>query len=1270
LHNTFHMEGLDSHLFNPEYTPLLNRVGFRNETLQRVIQLMSLTREGGRHRRRGRVSYAQLGINQLGAVYEALLSYRGFFADQDLYEVKKAGTEPNALETGYFVPAADLDQYTEAERVFETDEHGRKRLRSFPKGTFIYRLAGRDRQRSASYYTPEVLTRTLVRYALKELLKDKGADDILDITVCEPAMGSAAFLNEAVNQLAERYLELKQKERDTRIPHEDYARELQQVRMFIADRNVFGVDRNPVAVELAEVSLWLNAIHGGNQVPWFGYQLFYGNSLIGARRQVYDAHLLARRPKGQAWYDETPVRLDPKAPERGPGQVYHFLLPDPGMANYSDKAAKQLAPQALHKIKAWRKAFCRPFDPDDIDTLRFYSDRIDALWAEHTRELARDRARTEEPLPVWGRPDPPGRPTRTSEKDRIRADGIFSLEGRTDSAFRRLKMVMDYWCALWFWPIEQADLLPDRDTFLMEIGLLLTGNILDVHPPQKELTLETQSSNAQLALGAGGEGASHHAAVAEDPGGYAQARSLDQGPKRRIQQDTPPGPQTALDLDQPATSQTRITDTQGRLHIEGLFAHFPRLKLAHELAERHRFFHWELVLADIFQDRGGFDLILGNPPWIKAEWEESGVLGDANPLFSLRRFSATRLTKERAQAFDRYPMLKGDWFAEYEQAEATQGFLNARQNYPLLKGVQTNLYKCFLPQAWMLGNARGVSGFLHPEGIYDDPKGGVFRGEVYPRLRAHLQFHNEMSLFAEVHHATMFSINIYGPCGPSPDFAHIANLYAPATVDACYAHNGDGPVPGIKDDDNKWNTAGHAHRVVRVDRDALEIFARLYDEPGTPSLQARLPALHSRELLSVLERFAAHPRRLGDLKGEYFSLEMWHETNAQNDGTIRRETRFPRDASEWILSGPHFFVATPFYKTPRSVCTQNSHYDVLDLTELPDDYLPRTNYVPACGDAEYRARTPKVPWVEKGETEPRRVTEYYRLIARRQLSQSGERTLIVAVAPLGIGHIHPVISTTFRDRYALVDLLGLCSSIPFDFFIKTTGKGDLYESTLRLLPLGNGAPGLHLRSMALGSLTTHYANLWQHSWNPLYRTDTWTKPDPRLPNAFFASLTSEWHRDCALRTDYARRQALVEIDVLAAMALGLTLEELITIYRVQFPVMRQYEADTWYDANGRIAFTASKGLTGVGLPRRAGKKDTPCEIHHPDGRSETRPMGWEDIRELPPGTRVTRTVIDDTLPGGPREKQITYLAPFDRCEREADYRLAWAAFGRRLGDKP
>ena len=83
-------------------------------------------------------------------------------------------------------------------------------------------------------------------------------------------MGSAAFLNEAINQLAEAYLEKKQRETGEQIAHDAYGREKQKVKAFIADKNVFGVDLNPTAVELAEVSLWLNAMYVSNPPPSTG----------------------------------------------------------------------------------------------------------------------------------------------------------------------------------------------------------------------------------------------------------------------------------------------------------------------------------------------------------------------------------------------------------------------------------------------------------------------------------------------------------------------------------------------------------------------------------------------------------------------------------------------------------------------------------------------------------------------------------------------------------------------------------------------------------------------------------------------------------------------------------------------------------------------------------------------------------------------------------------------------------------------------------------
>jgi hypothetical protein len=157
--DTFQIVPLRSHLFDPERLPIINgllldgngrkrwpKVRFRNAVLRQVIEMMSLTKEG-KGKRRGRVSYSQLGINQLGAVYEALLSFTGFFAEHDLYEVqpapkkakaaasnddddlnggdeeasdetsKASGQQHDELEVGHFVNAEQLKAYKAEEIV-------------------------------------------------------------------------------------------------------------------------------------------------------------------------------------------------------------------------------------------------------------------------------------------------------------------------------------------------------------------------------------------------------------------------------------------------------------------------------------------------------------------------------------------------------------------------------------------------------------------------------------------------------------------------------------------------------------------------------------------------------------------------------------------------------------------------------------------------------------------------------------------------------------------------------------------------------------------------------------------------------------------------------------------------------------------------------------------------------------------------------------------------------------------------------------------------
>ena len=1191
-HGTFTLRPLRSHLFDPARTALLDSVRFPNHVWKRVLRSLSLTREVKGRSRRGRISYATLGINQLGAVYEALLSYRGFFARTELFEVKPAGEDDDPLKTAYFVTEEALVDYEPAERVMNADGSFRK----YPAGTFIYRMAGRDRQKSASYYTPASLTKCVVKYALIELIGPPEAptltaDELLALKVIEPAAGSAAFLNEAVDQLSEAYLRQRQKELNQRIAHADYAREKQRVKMYLADNNVFGIDLNPIAMELAEVSLWLNSIHG-DFVPWFGMQLVCGNSLVGARRQVFRVPEVAPGDEPRPWVNGTPERVA-VGKRRAEDGIWHFLLPDDGMATYAEgaegKPVKALMKKELDVIKAWKKDFTAPIDTDDRDVFIAISRAVDKLWSRHTDLLRDVRARTTDPLSVWGQPAAKGKPSTTADKDAIWAGEMASTGVRASSPYRRLKLVLDYWCALWFWPMEQAHLLPSREELLLELGLIVGTDLMSLPAIGEALPMFPATQQKGLAA--------------------------------------------------------KLKAEFGVVDVPSLIAQRERLQVVERLAKRYRFLHWELEFADVFAERGGFDLVLGNPPWIKVTWSERGIMGDADPLFAIRDLSPTDSAKRRESAFARSGW-RAEWLAEHEGASAVQSFVGALQNYPDVQGSQSNLYKCFIPQAWAFGRRSGVVGFLHPESIYDEPNGGPLRAAAYPRLRRHYQFVNERLLFKEVDHHTRFSINVYGPPRKTAGFLHIAMLFSPTTIDECHAHLGHGPVPGIKDDNDEWATRGHQARVIDVGDEELSLFAGLYDLPGTPPAQARLPAVHAAPLVGVLRRFLDGSAALAEAVSDYVPHHCFDETRAQTVGLITRATKFPVKLGDLVFSGPHFFVGNPAYKTPRAVCSHNSHYDPIDLTVVPDDYLPRTNYQRTGSLQALTESIPTVPWGAA------RLTDFPRILVVRMIASPGERTHQPAIVPDQCTHINTVNSYTFRDLRTMVQVAAIWASIPIDFFVKTTGAGDFFPSLAERLPFFREFMAeLSARALALNCVTSHYATLWSSVWDAALRDDAWTRSDPRLDPSFFASLGPAWTRSCSLRTDYARRQALVEIDVLVSMALGLTLDQLITLYRAQFPVMRMYERDTWYDMNGRIVFTPSKGLVGYALKRTAVRGDpTPA---------------WEDVKHMTSGT-VERHILDDTMPGGPHPRTITYQAPWVKCDREAEYALAWDHFTKRF----
>jgi len=1140
---------LRADLFSPSSTALIDEVGLGNEATQQVLEHLLLSKESKSRKGgdRGFISYAELGINQLGAVYEGLMSYTGFFADEDLYEVAKNGDPEKG---SWVVPMTRSDHLDEKDfvRVVNPATGEDEPVKHF-KGTFVFRLAGRERQQSASYYTPEVLTKFVVSQALEELLDQDGErtapEQILDLTICEPALGSGAFAIEAVRQLAAEYLKRKQEDLGELIDADQYPVELQKVKAHIALHQVHGVDLNATAVELAEISLWLDTMVAGLQAPWFGLHLRRGNSLIGARRSVYTPSLLTKKQ----WL-KTPAKDVSLGQEIGTG-IHHFLLPSEGWGAVIDTAeAKIYAPENRERLRLWRNEIRKSPDKAIVKRLQSLAQRVETLWEFTLRRLTIAEAEVRRDIHLWGSKLVEHPPAVTREQ-------IENVLSDPNGAYQRLRRVMDAWCAMWSWPLTTEIDPPDWDQW---VGGLEA--VLGVPPKAGKFERYGQTSFV-------GELAWFELGDAED-----NDRILAQA-----------------------------------LHIDAALEDFPWLRMSNRMANAQGFFHWELDFAPVFAT-GGFDLQVGNPPWVRPDWDEAGVLAEFDPWWQLTDRPAEAVKRiKREQTLAKLGVLNA-FLNERSTQAGMKEHLGSSVDRPALTGLQPDLYRCFMESTWRVMSSNGIVSLIHPDSHFTELRASGLRRQTYRRLRRHWLFRNELKLFSEIQHTRPYGVHVYGPVSEVL-FLQGTSLYHPDTVVRSLRHDGSGDAPGVKDDSGNWDQRPHAERIIEVTESQLATWAVLIDEPGTPAADARMLYPVNRASAEVLDKIAAAPR-LGDIDFEWTA--GWHESADRTRGFFESRSAVPGRWEDAILQGPHLTVATPLNQEPDTTVGRESLYTRLDLDTIPENFIPRTSYQVAKPYDEYIAGYPK--WHDEPSS------NLFRLAWRAMADSATVRTLHSALIPPGPTHVLSLFTVSSPHLLDIVRAAAFTSSLPSDFLIKVTGVANIKIGVLEKVPLIRNHPlesALIHRTLRLNCLIRAYAPLWEELYAPSWQQDFWV-PAVGVDYADRTSLgevSREWKWATPLRLAADRRQALVEIDAIIAVLLGMTAEELGTIYRTQFPVLQKYERDALFDATGRQ------------LPSKLASK--------------YREKGTLKPAEL-------------TGPG------ITYKAPFTGVDRERDMTLAFHHF--------
>ena len=271
-----------------------------------------------------RISYRTLDVEQIGSVYETIMGFRLETATGRSVAIKPAKklgapntidldallAQPSARRSKWLQERADrtiTDKVAKGLREAQTVDDLHAALDRVldkdatpdiaPPGALVLQ-PNEERRRSGSHYTPRELTEPIVRHTLEPLLdRLKGEDgraptpdQILDLKICDPAMGSGAFLVETCRQLADALIDAwgAHGAMPAIPPDED---EVIYARRLIAQKCLYGIDRNPMAVDLAKVSLWLSTLARDHPLTFVDHAFRHGDSLLGlTRRQIEALH--------------------------------------------------------------------------------------------------------------------------------------------------------------------------------------------------------------------------------------------------------------------------------------------------------------------------------------------------------------------------------------------------------------------------------------------------------------------------------------------------------------------------------------------------------------------------------------------------------------------------------------------------------------------------------------------------------------------------------------------------------------------------------------------------------------------------------------------------------------------------------------------------------------------------------------------------------------------------------------------------------------------
>jgi hypothetical protein len=886
------LPGLGGLLFSCDATPALDGCELSNRDLLDAVRALSLAESGGVRRP---VDFKNLGSEELGSVYESLLELH---------------------------PEIDADA-----------------------GHFALTTAGgHERKTTGSYYTPTSLIVSLLDSALDPVLDEAArADDperaILALSVCDPACGSGHFLIAAAHRIAKRLAAVRTGD-DEPAPAA-YRTALRDV----IGHCLYGVDVNPMAVELCKVGLWMEALEPGRPLGFLDHRIVCGNSLLGTTPA-----LIAQGVPAEAF---TAIgQLDRRFEEQVRSVLAEAL---PGSEHASERQ------------EVWA-ALVR--------------DAVDDKQVAAELRKRNDRERRSQSAFALGNP--------AAVVDANLADAVQALDAQPERSPADVRRKAERYAA--------AQSSPEHERARLLADAWCTAFVGAKQPGVEAVTQATLDQ------------------IAEDP--------------------------AHLDPDVRA-----VVD---------------------RTAERMRFFHWHVAFPEIFRAAsevadaepagwsGGFDVVLGNPPWEHTELKETEFFAREAPSIAGASNKAARQRAIAALAQDQRGLLRRFLVARRE-ADAVSHLIRRSGRFPLCARGRINTYAIFAENDRTVVAPRGRVGCIVPTGIATDDTTKHFFAELVDQ-RSLVSLYS----FWEVR-------RVFLGTDQRQSFCLLTVTGRNVSVDAAWFAFDVRAASDLNDSQRRFTLTRDDIALLNPNTRTCPIFRSRRDADLTKEIYRRVPVLI----------------REGDPDGNPWDVSFRQGLfNMATDSGLFRE-RHVLEADGWVLNGNVFERGDdrhlPLYEAKmlhhfdhrygdyamRSARSQDTQLPDIPIERLADpDYVPLPRY-----------------WVDAAEVEQRLSGRWDRgwLIGWRDIARSAdERTVIGgALPPFAVGHTMPLLASTASPT-AIAGLIGALSSFVLDYSARQkVGGTHVTFGFMQQMPL----PTPELLADWLRWLTPRVLELTYTSWD-------------------------------------------------------------------------------------------------------------------------------------------------------------------------------------------